>query len=251
MAVSLHACAACTLPCQSLLCRPLAGRHCDICFASLQKHGAFTTCSASISEWRYVAAGIRCDIYSTYLRRQGFNNLFTLEGGVQNYLKQAGGDMWVGSLFVFDKRLAISPPGVATCLLHQRCETQHLICMAVCGAQASFGSSTVAVLWTALLSETRDLCPTLLPCSAALAGCRPALNPSPTRIVTKPCIQPCAALHAPSALLAGQQAASGELPAAVSCACGQPAALPHLNCANIDCNRLFLACSACQVGSCH
>eukprot|EP00891_Asterochloris_glomerata_P000295 jgi/Astpho2/295/e_gw1.00010.86.1_t len=103
---------------------------------------------------RFVAAGIRCDIYSTYLRRQGFNNLFTLEGGVQNYLKQAGGDMWIGSLFVFDERLAIPPPG--------------------------------------------------------------------------------------------QQEASRELPAAVPCVCGQPAALPHLNCANVDCNRLFLACSACQ-----
>lgn len=29
--------------------------------------------------------------------------------------------------------------------------------------------------------------------------------------------------------------------------CGQPASLPHLNCANIDCNRLFLACPSCQV----
>ena len=128
-----------------------------------------------------MAAGIRCDIYSTYLRRQGFNNLFTLEGGVQNYLKQAGGDMWVGSLFVFDERLAIPPPGVAPCLLHQSCETQHLICMAVCGSQASFGSSTVAVVWTASSCDTRDLCPVLLPCSDALAGCRPALNPALSR----------------------------------------------------------------------
>jgi len=43
--------------------------------------------------------------------------------------------------------------------------------------------------------------------------------------------------------------ASGEapLPAATPCAlCGSPdAALPHLNCANIDCNRLFIACRAC------
>lgn len=34
---------------------------------------------------------------------------------------------------------------------------------------------------------------------------------------------------------------------AASCAlCGGAAHLPHMNCANLDCNRLFLACSACK-----
>jgi hypothetical protein len=44
-----------------------------------------------------------------------------------------------------------------------------------------------------------------------------------------------------------------QLPAAAPCAlCGGSAQLPHMNCANIDCNRLFLACAACRVrGSCH
>jgi hypothetical protein len=38
------------------------------------------------------------------------------------------------------------------------------------------------------------------------------------------------------------------LPAAVPCSmCGEgPAALPHVNCANIDCNELFIACAACK-----
>ena len=127
-------------------------------------------------------AGIRCDIYSTYLRRQGFSNLFTLEGGVQNYMKQAGGDMWVGSLFVFDERLAIPPPGVAVCLLHQPCESQHWFCMAVCAAQASWkvGSSAAAVPWTAgSVSEAKPLNPAeaLL---AALACCVDLLSVRPT-----------------------------------------------------------------------
>lgn len=56
----------------------------------------------------YCTGGIRCDVYSTFLRRKGFNNLYTLEGGVQNYLRQEGGDHWKGSLFVFDGRMAIS-----------------------------------------------------------------------------------------------------------------------------------------------
>ena len=39
-----------------------------------------------------------------------------------------------------------------------------------------------------------------------------------------------------------------ELEAAAPCqACGATAVLPHMNCANIDCNKLFLACDACKV----
>ena len=47
---------------------------------------------------RYCTGGIRCDVYSTFLRKKGFNNLYTLEGGVQNYLRQEGPDFWKGSL---------------------------------------------------------------------------------------------------------------------------------------------------------
>jgi predicted sulfurtransferase len=31
----------------------------------------------------YCTGGIRCDIYSTFLKNKGFRNLYTLEGGVQ------------------------------------------------------------------------------------------------------------------------------------------------------------------------
>ena len=40
---------------------------------------------------------------------QGFQNLYTLEKGVQNYMKQKGTDLWKGSLFVFDGRMAVRP----------------------------------------------------------------------------------------------------------------------------------------------
>lgn len=39
------------------------------------------------------------------------SKLYTLEGGVHNYLTEEGGDLWNGSLFVFDGRLAVAPPG--------------------------------------------------------------------------------------------------------------------------------------------
>ncbi|GJN40392.1 hypothetical protein PR202_gb29599 [Eleusine coracana subsp. coracana] len=57
----------------------------------------------------YCTGGIRCDVYSTILRRV-FRNLYTLEGGVSHYLKMEGTAGWVGNLFVFDGRLSL-PPG--------------------------------------------------------------------------------------------------------------------------------------------
>jgi predicted sulfurtransferase len=101
----------------------------------------------------YCTGGIRCDVYSAYLKRKGFNKLYTLEGGIQNYMKQEGLDHWKGSLYVFDGRMAIRP--------------------------------------------NKDVDEPLV----AVANC--AL-------------------------------------------CGGEAILPHLNCANVDCNKLFLACQGCQ-----
>ena len=51
---------------------------------------------------------------------QGFQNLYTLEKGVQNYMKEKGTDLWKGSLFVFDGRMAVRPgaphtPSVYVC----------------------------------------------------------------------------------------------------------------------------------------
>ena len=57
----------------------------------------------------YCTGGIRCDIYSTLLRQKGFNRLYSLEGGVANYLREKGSEHWTGSLFTFDDRIAISP----------------------------------------------------------------------------------------------------------------------------------------------
>lgn len=42
-------------------------------------------------------------------RKKGFGNLYTLEGGVSNYLRVEGPAGWVGNLFVFDGRLSLPP----------------------------------------------------------------------------------------------------------------------------------------------
>ncbi|CAA6662724.1 unnamed protein product [Spirodela intermedia] len=57
----------------------------------------------------YCTSGIRCDVYSTILREKGFQNLFTLSGGVSHYLKSEGPAEWLGNLFVFDSRLSLPP----------------------------------------------------------------------------------------------------------------------------------------------
>ncbi|CAM6103100.1 unnamed protein product [Calypogeia fissa] len=57
----------------------------------------------------YCTGGIRCDVFSTMLRQKGFKNLYTLKGGVSNYLKEEGARKWAGNLFVFDSRLAVPP----------------------------------------------------------------------------------------------------------------------------------------------
>eukprot|EP00213_Chloropicon_mariensis_P007304 CAMPEP_0197474052 /NCGR_PEP_ID=MMETSP1309-20131121/5485_1 /TAXON_ID=464262 /ORGANISM="Genus nov. species nov., Strain RCC998" /LENGTH=427 /DNA_ID=CAMNT_0043013495 /DNA_START=306 /DNA_END=1589 /DNA_ORIENTATION=- len=104
----------------------------------------------------YCTGGIRCDIYSTHMKQQGFKNMYTLEGGIQNYLRQEGEEHWKGSLYVFDSRMAVPPH----------------------------------------LDSTRN---------------------------------------------------DGNLKAVSPCAiCGATAQAPHLNCANVDCNKLFLACEKCK-----
>ena len=108
----------------------------------------------------YCTGGIRCDVYSTFLKQRGFRRLYSLQGGVQSYLETEGPEHWRGSLYVFDERMAV--------------DASHL-------------------------GGPED------------------------------------------------EAARAAMPAATPCAvCGAPPQLPHINCANVDCNLLFLACGGCQ-----
>lgn len=42
-------------------------------------------------------------------RQRGFQNLYTLKGGVSHYLEKEGPVEWIGNLFVFDSRLSLPP----------------------------------------------------------------------------------------------------------------------------------------------
>jgi UPF0176 protein len=55
----------------------------------------------------YCTGGIRCELYSALLKKEGFENVCQLDGGVINYGLKEGHDQWRGKLFVFDDRLAV------------------------------------------------------------------------------------------------------------------------------------------------
>lgn len=55
----------------------------------------------------YCTGGIRCELYSSLLIKEGFKNVFQLEGGIINYGIKQGSDHWLGKLFVFDDRLTV------------------------------------------------------------------------------------------------------------------------------------------------
>ncbi|MFI5334611.1 MAG: rhodanese-related sulfurtransferase [Chlamydiales bacterium] len=55
----------------------------------------------------YCTGGIRCELYSSLLKREGFEKVYQLQGGVIKYGLDVGKKHWRGKLFVFDDRLTI------------------------------------------------------------------------------------------------------------------------------------------------
>lgn len=55
----------------------------------------------------YCTGGIRCELYSSILKEQGFDKVYQLDGGVINYGLKHSAQHWLGKLFVFDDRMAI------------------------------------------------------------------------------------------------------------------------------------------------
>lgn len=57
----------------------------------------------------YCTGGIRCEKSTAYLRSQGFDTVYQLEGGILNYVRSVpeAESLWIGKCFVFDERIAI------------------------------------------------------------------------------------------------------------------------------------------------
>ncbi len=55
----------------------------------------------------YCTGGIRCEYFSAVMKKEGFEKVYQLDGGVINYGLKEGSDLWQGNLFVFDDRLVV------------------------------------------------------------------------------------------------------------------------------------------------
>lgn len=58
----------------------------------------------------YCTGGIRCEKFSGWLKREGFEDVAQLHGGIATYGKdpEVKGELWDGQLYVFDERIAVS-----------------------------------------------------------------------------------------------------------------------------------------------
>lgn len=77
----------------------------------------------------YCTGDIRCEYLSAYMKHQGFQNVFHLDGGIVKYGQTYGDDgHWEGTCYVFDKRLSITfsdqPKDISTCV-HCGSKTHH------------------------------------------------------------------------------------------------------------------------------
>ena len=58
----------------------------------------------------FCTGGIRCEKSTAYLKEQGFDEVYHLEGGILKYLEDVPADetMWQGECFVFDERVTVN-----------------------------------------------------------------------------------------------------------------------------------------------
>ncbi|MDO4636852.1 MAG: rhodanese-like domain-containing protein [Lautropia sp.] len=57
----------------------------------------------------YCTGGIRCEKAALWMSANGYEHVVQLDGGVLDYFQQTGGRHWDGELFVFDRRVSLTP----------------------------------------------------------------------------------------------------------------------------------------------
>jgi UPF0176 protein len=69
----------------------------------------------------FCTGGIRCEKATAFLLQQGFDQVYHLQGGILNYLRQipAASSRWSGECFVFDQRVSLN---------HQLESGSHALC---------------------------------------------------------------------------------------------------------------------------
>ncbi len=57
----------------------------------------------------FCTGGIRCEKAGPFMEREGFQNIFQLDGGILKYFEECGGAHYQGECFVFDQRVGVDP----------------------------------------------------------------------------------------------------------------------------------------------
>lgn len=71
----------------------------------------------------FCTGGIRCEKAAPFMEREGFEQVWQLEGGILKYFEEVGGAHYDGECFVFDQRVGVDPAlaetGSAQCFVCQ------------------------------------------------------------------------------------------------------------------------------------
>ena len=67
----------------------------------------------------FCTGGIRCEKAGPLMEKEGFEEVYQLDGGILRYFEEVGGDHYNGECFVFDKRVAVNAALAETD--HQQC----------------------------------------------------------------------------------------------------------------------------------
>lgn len=57
----------------------------------------------------FCTGGIRCEKAGPFMQREGFEQVYQLDGGILKYFEEVGGDHYDGECFVFDQRVGLDP----------------------------------------------------------------------------------------------------------------------------------------------
>lgn len=117
----------------------------------------------------YCTGGIRCEFYSTILKRKGFKTVYKLKGGIQHYGNVVGNKHWKGRLFVFDRRNTV-PVGAGPAPVVGACLT--------CGAATetyrnccNYSCNQLYITCDACYAGTKGCCSTA--CQVGVSSCNP------------------------------------------------------------------------------
>ncbi|HEY1172124.1 MAG TPA: sulfurtransferase [Verrucomicrobiae bacterium] len=57
----------------------------------------------------FCTGGIRCEKAGPFMEREGFSQIYQLDGGILKYFEECGGEHYDGECFVFDQRVGVDP----------------------------------------------------------------------------------------------------------------------------------------------